>query len=105
MVDWMVEVCTSFKTSERAYFLAVGLFDNYLRLYPTKLSNNDVHIIGIGCMYLASKYEDIYPLHSRTVADKISHKAFSQKEVVAKEGDLLRLFGFDIDLITPIDFH
>jgi len=56
-------------------------------------------------MYLASKYEDIYPLHSRTVADKISHKAFSQKDIIGKEGDLLRLFGFDLDLITPLDFH
>lgn len=31
MVDWMVEVCTSFKCSARTYFLAVKLFDNYLR--------------------------------------------------------------------------
>lgn len=33
MVDWMVEVCHSFKTSERAYFLSVALFDAALRKY------------------------------------------------------------------------
>lgn len=31
MVDWMVEVTTSFKCSIRTYFLAVAIFDGYLR--------------------------------------------------------------------------
>jgi G2/mitotic-specific cyclin 3/4 len=78
MVDWMVEVCTSFKTSERAYFLSVSLFDNYLRRISQKVENKDIHLIGLGCMYLGSKYEDVNPLLSKTVADKIAHKAFTQ---------------------------
>ena len=31
MVDWMVEVTTSFKCTIRTYFLAVAIFDTYLR--------------------------------------------------------------------------
>jgi hypothetical protein len=31
MVDWMVEVTAACKCSERTYFLAVSLFDGYLR--------------------------------------------------------------------------
>lgn len=79
MVDWMVEVTTSFKCTIRTYFLAVAIFDSYLRaLQGVKvLENSDVHQIGIGAMYLASKYEDIYPLHSKVVSEKISHGAFS----------------------------
>ena len=81
MVDWMVEVTTSFKCTIRTYFLAVALFDGYFRAMQGKkvLENSDVHLVGIGCMYLASKYEDIYPLHSKVVSDKISHGAFTQK--------------------------
>lgn len=45
-------------------------------------------------MYLASKYEDIYPLHSKIVANKIAHGALAQKEVLQAEDDYLRLFGF-----------
>ena len=30
MIDWMVEVCTTFKCSHRAYFLAVQIFDKVL---------------------------------------------------------------------------
>jgi len=32
MVDWMVEVTTSFKCSDRAWFLAVAIFDKFLHL-------------------------------------------------------------------------
>jgi len=45
MVDWMVEVTTSFKCTTRTYFLAVAIFDTYLRLQQGKkvLENSDVH--------------------------------------------------------------
>ena len=77
----MVEGTTSFKCGVRTYFLAVAIFDAYFRLkQDTKvLENSDVHLVGVGAMYLASKYEDIYPLHSKVVSEKISHGAFSQK--------------------------
>jgi hypothetical protein len=56
-------------------------------------------------MYLGSKYEDIYPLHSRTVAEKIAHKAFTQAQVTRKEGEILKLFEFGIDFVTPYDLY
>lgn len=30
MMDWMVEVCTSFKCTPRVYFLATQFFDKYM---------------------------------------------------------------------------
>ena len=107
MVDWMVEVCTSFKCSQRTYFLAVKLFDNYLRKQQGRrvLENSDIHGIGVAAMYLASKFEDIYPLHSRVVAEKISHNAFSKAAILQREEEYLRLFEFQFNFVTPFDIH
>jgi hypothetical protein len=107
MVDWMVEVCTSFKCSVRTYFLSVALFDQFLKNTAGKrvLENSDIHGIGVTAMYLASKYEDIYPLHSRVVSEKISHGAFSQKNILAREEEFLRLFEFQFDFVTTFDIH
>lgn len=107
MVDWMVEVCTSFKCSARTYFLAVKLFDNYLRKQQGRkvVDNSEIHSVGVTAMYLASKFEDIYPLHSRVVAEKISHNAFSQKTILQKEEEFLRLFEFQFNFVTPFDLH
>jgi len=103
----MVEAIKSFKCSPRVYFLAVELFDQYLRksysVAKKSLNNDHVHSAGLGCMFLASKYEDIFPMHSRTIAEKIAHGAFTRHEVLKKEEELLLLFDFDLSLITPYD--
>jgi len=97
MMDWMVEVCTSFKCSNRTYFLATQVFDKYImrvRQLGKTLQNKDVHVIGVTSMYLASKYEDIFPLHSKIVSDKIAHKAIPAKDILRKEQEFLRAFDF-----------
>ena len=55
-------------------------------------------------MYMASKMEDTYPLHSRIVSEKIAHNAISPQEIVAIEREILILFDFDMDFVTHYDF-
>lgn len=108
MTDWMVEVCTSFKCAKRTYFLAVQMFDKYLlraREQGQVLTNKDVHCLGVTAMYLASKYEDIFPLHSKIVSEKIAHKAIPAKDILTKEGAYLNLFNFELDFVTHFDFY
>ena len=64
-----------------------------------------MHAVGVAAMYLASKYEDIYPLHSRVVSEKISHNAFSQKQILKREEEFLKLFEFQFDFVTPFDLY
>lgn len=106
MTDWMVEVCTSFKCAKRTYFLAVVIFDKWFvmkRQQGIVLTNKDVHCIGVTAMYLASKYEDIYPLHSKIVSEKIAHKAISAKDILRKEAEFLNMFGFQCDFVSLYD--
>lgn len=107
MVDWMVEVTTSFKCSDRTWFLAVTIFDKYLTNLQGKrvLKNSDVHPIGIVAMYLASKYEDVIPLNSFIAHEKISHKGVPQEDIIRMEGEFLKTFDFMLDFITAYDFH
>ena len=34
---------------------------------------NDLHIIGVTCIFIASKYNEIYPLRLKTIVEKIGH--------------------------------
>lgn len=79
MVDWMIEVCSSFNCEERTWFLSVALFDKFLSVSKsvTSLRNSDVHSLGITAMYLASKYEDVVPINSIIASEKVSHGAIS----------------------------
>ena len=70
MTDWMIEVTTNFKSAPRTYFLAVTLLDKYLIAANRNckiLDNKDIHLLGTTAIYLASKYEDVSPIHVKDV--------------------------------------
>jgi len=59
MVDWMVEVLSAFKCDEQTLFLAVNLLDRYFAVCNKNgksLPLEELHISGIACMFIASKY-------------------------------------------------
>jgi len=53
---------------------------------------------------MASKYEDVFPLHSKVVSEKIAHGSISPKEIVKREAEFLRLFDYNTDFVTAFDF-
>jgi len=59
MADWMVEVLTAFKCDEQTFFLAVNIMDRYFAVCNQKgkvLPLEELHLSGIACMFIASKY-------------------------------------------------
>ena len=55
-------------------------------------------------MFMASKYEDIYPLLMKTVYNKIAHKKITIEALRAKELDILRELGFKLGAPTALEF-
>jgi hypothetical protein len=74
MVDWMIEVLTNFKCDDQTFFCATQIMDRYLAKVGSAKEIGDLHILGVACMFIASKYEDIYPLKMKMVFEKIAHK-------------------------------
>lgn len=62
MVDWMIEVLTSYKCTEQTFFMAVRLMDDYLLKETRPQTPQDLHLLGVTCMFMACKYEEIYPM-------------------------------------------
>jgi hypothetical protein len=74
MLDWMVEVTASYKFTHKTYFDSVQLMDTYFQKETQALPPTQLHIVGVQCMLIASKMEEVYPLKIKTVFDKIAHK-------------------------------
>ena len=108
MVDWMVEVLSAFKCSDQTFFVAVNLLDRYLDALSQEkkqLELHELHITGVACMFMASKYEDVYPLLMKTVFNKIGHKKVSVDAIRAKELEILRAIGFMVGAApSPLEF-
>ena len=62
MVDWIIEVLTNFSCADQTFFTAVSMMDRYLKATQERLPVTQLHLIGVTCMFVASKFEDLSPL-------------------------------------------
>ena len=67
MANWLLEVVTSYEYSTKTYLTAVKLIDQYLSQTEKVVKNEDIHLLGSVCMFIASKMEEINPLTFITI--------------------------------------
>ena len=104
MIDWMLEVLSAYNSEIFTFNLSVQIMDMYIAKCKTCLSNNEVHLIGIVAMFIASKMEDIYPIRMSHVRTKISHGKFTEKDIRKKEKMVLEALNFDVITTSCSDF-
>ena len=104
MIDWMIEVLSAYNSDPQTFSLAVQILDMYMAKTQNVLTNNDIHLLGICSMYIASKMEDIVPLRMNHVKSKISHNKFSEKEIKKKEKVILETINFETINTSTYEF-
>lgn len=100
----MIEVLCSYKCSDMTFFVAVNYMDLYFQRTATKHELNDLHLIGVASMYVATKYEEICPLRISVMQSKISHGKFTKEEIKTKETDILQALNFECSPVTILNF-
>merc|ERR1712083_428740 len=59
LVDWLVEVAEEYKLQTETLYLAVSYIDRFLSYMSVQRAK--LQLVGAACMFIASKYEEIYP--------------------------------------------
>jgi hypothetical protein len=67
MVDWIIEVMSVYNYLNDTFFLAVYIMDKFFSTTTQIMVDKDVHLLGILCMYLATKEEEIIPFFLNTI--------------------------------------
>ncbi len=83
LVDWLVEVHLKFKLVPETLYLTVNIIDRYLA--RAEVSRPKLQLVGVTCLLIASKYEEIYPPELRDLV-YICDKAYSKAEVRNEKG-------------------
>jgi hypothetical protein len=104
MIDWMVEVLSSYKCLDQTFFVAVNLMDLFLQKTKIPHEVSDLHLVGVTCMFMASKYEEIYPLRLSVVYEKIAHKKLSADQIKQKEMEIFSTLDYKMTNPTPFEF-
>lgn len=58
LVDWLVEVSEEYKLSAENLYLSTNYVDRFLTVMP--VMRGRLQLVGITCMLIASKYEEIF---------------------------------------------
>jgi Cyclin, N-terminal domain len=61
LVDWLVDVHRKFKLRHETLFMAINLIDRYMEAAAEPMQKNKFQLFGVTCLFIASKYEEIYP--------------------------------------------
>jgi hypothetical protein len=61
-----------------------------------KIELAELHLTGITCIFMASKYEDVYPLLMLTIFNKVGHKKIPIDAIRDKELEILRALEFKL---------
>ncbi|CAG9324748.1 unnamed protein product [Blepharisma stoltei] len=101
LIDWLVEVHHKFKLLPETLFLTVNIIDRFLE--KEIIPRNQLQLIGVTSMLIASKFEEIYAPEIKDFV-YISDKSCSKEEIIRKESEILRVLDFNITTVSPLRF-
>lgn len=92
---------------QETLYLTINLFDRYIqKINSEKIKNNlnsDLYLIALTCLFIAAKYEEIYPPYLGDFLD-IFNKKYTKRDVLLKEDEILSSLDFQVLITSPLLF-
>jgi hypothetical protein len=67
LVSWINQTHDEFKLLPQTLFLSINLVDRFTEKVQVK--RNEYQLLGVTCLQIAAKYEEIYPPYLRHFVD------------------------------------
>lgn len=100
LLDWLIEVCEVYKLHRETYFLALDYLDRYLST-NVSISKTHLQLIGITCLFIAAKVEEIYPPKLNEFA-YVTDGACREEDILKQELVILTALKWRISPVTII---
>jgi cyclin B len=97
LINWLVSIHRYLKLVPETLHLAVSLIDRFL--HKKSVSKYQLQLLGLTSLFLAAKYEEIYPPEFSKFL-KICENAYSKSQVVLMEKEILKVVDFKVNVPT-----
>lgn len=101
LLDWLMEVCEVYKLRRETYYLAADYLDRYLTKVKHSVLKNHLQLIGITCLFIAAKVEEIYPPKIAEFA-YVTDGACSEDDILRQELLILSTLEWRISPVTVV---
>ncbi|XP_053324760.1 G2/mitotic-specific cyclin-B1 [Spea bombifrons] len=101
LIDWLVQVQMKFRLLQETMFMTVGIIDRFLQEHP--VPKNQLQLVGVTAMFLAAKYEEMYPPEIGDFTFVTDH-TYTKLQIREMEMKILRVLNFEIGRPLPLHF-
>lgn len=93
LVDWLVEVAQEYNMQPDTLYLTVAYIDRFLS--SVAVARHELQLVGIACMLVAAKYEEIY---APTVQDfvYITDHSYTAEQLLGMEHKVLETLQYEV---------
>ncbi|CAF1971863.1 unnamed protein product [Rotaria magnacalcarata] len=101
LVDWLIEVADEYKLNDETLFLCVQYVDRFLS--TVNVTRSKLQLVGTTCMYVASKYEEMYP-PALDEFSFITDNTYETKHILRMEQIVMKMLNFSLSGPTCYTF-
>ena len=101
LIDWLIDVHFKFNLFPETLFLTINIMDRYLN--KKSINRKYLQLLGITSMFIAGKYEDIYPPDINQFLS-MTNNAYKTRELIKMESDILDKIEFNLTFPTSLRF-
>lgn len=101
LVNWLIEVSDEYDLQTETLFITTGIIDRFLSEMALPTSN--FQLLGVAAMFIASKYEEIYPPNLSQFVE-VTDYTYTGQQICQMEQEILKTLNFRISVPTTIYF-
>ena len=102
LINWLVSVHRYLKLLQETFYICVSIIDRYLQ--RKSISKYQIQLLGVTSLFLAAKYEEIYPPEFSKYL-KVTENVYSKAQIVLMEKEILKALDFKLTVPTPWVFY
>ena len=99
LLDWLSQVSAVYRLHRESFYLATDFFDRYMAV-ATDVQKGQLQLIGITCLYIAAKFEEISIPELKHFA-YVTDGACTVQEIMDLERVILQTLHWDLTPATP----
>lgn len=101
LINWLIEVADEYDLESETLFISINIIDRFLSQMSLPTSN--LQLLGVAAMFIASKYEEIYPPYLYQFVE-VTDDTYSGRQIRKMEQEILKALNFRISIPTIIYF-
>ena len=102
LIDWIIVIHDKFHLKSQTLYQTIWLIDTYLSIKYIKRS--DFQILGLGCLYIASKFQEIYYPQLKDCVEE-TDGAYTKEDLLKIEKDILKTTNYNLLPPSQEDFY